>query len=86
MSFDSVESSAVAGGGGGGGSGRCTGRKLFPTLEEVKQNSSDYSLFFEDIDMLKTIDLSPVLRGPPVDLVPILGVCVNQVNVFHGTR
>eukprot|EP01034_Spumella_vulgaris_P024887 gene24887-31278_t len=43
----------------------------------------DYTVFFDDADMLKVVDLSPVCRAPPDELVPILGVAVDQINVFY---
>ncbi len=59
---------------------------MLPTVDEVALHLSDYALFFDDSDLLKVVDLSPVCRAPPDELVPILGVAVDQINVFYEPR
>eukprot|EP01034_Spumella_vulgaris_P022125 gene22125-28230_t len=78
IAFDSLVSPRVPAVAAAGG-----GAVVLPTVDEVMLHSREYALFFDDADLLKVVDLSPVCRAPPDELVPILGVAVDQINVFY---
>jgi hypothetical protein len=54
-----------------------------PTPEEVSLHIRDYCLVFDETELLKIVDKSPVLSSPPEGLTPIRGVGADQVNVFY---
>ncbi len=57
-----------------------------PTWEEVKLNIRDYCLVFDETELLKIVDKSPIIGTAPEGLVPIRVVGVDQVNVFYEPK
>jgi hypothetical protein len=57
-----------------------------PTWEEVRLNLRDYYLVFDETELLKIVDKSPIIGTVPEGLVPMRVVGVDQVNVFYEPK
>ncbi len=65
---------------------RVPGGCVLPSLEEVALHLADYAVYFDDADLLKVSEVSPLRKAPPEGLVKIVGVAADQVNVFYEPK
>eukprot|EP01034_Spumella_vulgaris_P024699 gene24699-31073_t len=65
---------------------RVTASCVLPSVDEVALHIGDYAVFFDDSELLKKSDISPLRKYPPEGLVKIAGVAADQITVFYEPK